>query len=50
MISFETYQLECPYVLQEVDEILCAARERIDLCTEQFCPMMKERERDEEPV
>jgi len=50
MNSFETYQQECPCVQYKDDEILCAARGYIDLCTERFCPVMKERLDDEEPV
>jgi len=50
MISFETYKSECPFVQYENDELLCTARERLDLCTEQFCPMMKEGLSNEEPM
>ena len=52
MINFETFQDQCSYTEYdfENEELLCTARQRLDLCTERFCPVMKERLDDEEPV
>ena len=57
MTRFEKFQQECPCKKHEhfdipfSEEVLCTARNYIDLCAEHLCPAMKEMgDGNEEPV